>query len=142
MDFFREVIKQILTNIKINVENICVRVFMNRPSEKNSPQKPQYFLMARMPFCQVEKINELDSSKLTDPSEKFKLEIPQVSLHILREDMRLNEYSNLFTKPGDFPFNYPPVTHPSTILLIGSDEKIQPFSNSQIMSPNSSQVHC
>lgn len=32
MDFFREVIKQILTNIKINVENVCIRVFMNRPS--------------------------------------------------------------------------------------------------------------
>jgi hypothetical protein len=53
MDFFRELIKQILTNIKVTVENVAVRVFMNRPTEKNAPQKPQYFLMLRMPLCQV-----------------------------------------------------------------------------------------
>jgi hypothetical protein len=53
MDFFRELIKQILTNIKVTVENVAVRVFMNHPTEKNAPQKPQYFLMLRMPLCQV-----------------------------------------------------------------------------------------
>lgn len=32
LDFFKEIIKQILTNIKVNVNNVNVRLFMNTPS--------------------------------------------------------------------------------------------------------------
>lgn len=32
LDFFKEIIKQILTNIKVNVNNVSVRLFMNTPS--------------------------------------------------------------------------------------------------------------
>ena len=33
MDFFKEIIKQILTNIRVQVNNISVKVYMNTPSD-------------------------------------------------------------------------------------------------------------
>lgn len=47
--------------------------------------------------------------------------VKQVSLHLLREDMSVPEYDNTKYTKQDFPSHYPPVNHPSTILLIGSD---------------------
>lgn len=126
MDFFKEIIKQILTNIKVTVENVGVRIFMNRPTEKNAPQKPQYFLMLRMPLCQVEKAQDQESaiagSKTSEQIEKFRVDIPQVSLHLLREDMSIPEYANVPAKQQDFPFEYPSVNHPSTLMLLGSSK--------------------
>jgi hypothetical protein len=37
-------------------------------------------------------------SKISEQVERFKLEIPQISLHLLREDMNLSEYSNIPAK--------------------------------------------
>jgi hypothetical protein len=52
------------------------------------------------------------------------MEIPQVSLHLLREDMKFPEYSNLPATQQDFPFGYPLVSHPSTLVLVGCSGKI------------------
>ena len=46
--------------------------------------------------------------------------VPQLSVHLLREDIQFPDYSNMKCKEGDFPFKYPCITHPSTILLIGA----------------------
>ena len=51
---------------------------------------------------------------------KFNILVPQISFHLLREDTTFPDYGNLSYKLGDYPFKYPTVEHPSTILLIGS----------------------
>jgi hypothetical protein len=41
--------------------------------------------------------------------------------------MKFPDYLNLNCKPTDFPFAYPPVSHPSTILLLGSSNVPENF---------------
>lgn len=43
-------------------------------------------------------------------------------MHLLSEDIKGPEYKNLKFAKGDFPFKYPSVNHPKTILLIGSPD--------------------
>ena len=43
-------------------------------------------------------------------------------MHLLSEDVKGSEYKNMKYGVGDFPFKYPSVNHPKTILLIGSPD--------------------
>jgi hypothetical protein len=52
----------------------------------------------------------------------FNILLPQISVHLLSEDIKGPEYKNLKFAKGDFPFKYPSVNHPKTILLIGSPD--------------------
>ena len=45
--------------------------------------------------------------------------MPQLSVHLLKEGSDLPEYANEKVAKEDFPFTYPPVHHPSTVLLVG-----------------------
>lgn len=93
---------------------------MNTPSEGTA--KPQYYSMVRVPTLVFERFNDMEIGRQTEEFEKYRLEVPQVSAHLLREDMKLPEYGNLQSTNKDFPWQYPPVSHPSTIMLIGSDD--------------------
>lgn len=47
-----------------------------------------------------------------------------MSLHLLKENADFPEYLNEKAVKEDFPFTYPPVSHPSTILLIGQTKNL------------------
>ena len=55
LDFFKEIIRQILTNIRVTVNNICVKVFMNTPSQNQQNPKPQFYTMLRIPSIVAER---------------------------------------------------------------------------------------
>lgn len=74
-----------------------------------------------MPCCNIEKSDEGKSAN----TDKFKVWLPQLFLHLLREDMKIPEYSNLMFTPEDFPSRYPTVNHPSTLMLVGTDDLSQ-----------------
>lgn len=54
MDFFRQLVKQIILNMKIKVENSVVRLFINEPTGEPTA-KPQYYLMLRLPLLTIGK---------------------------------------------------------------------------------------
>jgi hypothetical protein len=55
---------------------------------------------------------------------KFDMLLPQFSVHLLREGTSFPEFSNEFNKESEFPFTYPGVNHPGTILLIGKSNSL------------------
>jgi hypothetical protein len=54
MDFFRQLVKQIILNMKISIENSVVRLFINEPTGEPTA-KPQYYLMTRIPLLTIGK---------------------------------------------------------------------------------------
>jgi hypothetical protein len=93
---------------------------MNTPDRDAS--RPQYYAMLRIPVINFEKKEEKEIKKTEVESLKFNVLVPQISLHLLREDIKFPDYPNLPYKEGDYPFAYPPVSHPGTILLIGVEK--------------------
>ena len=65
IDFFKQLIKQILSNIKVKVVNVCVQLFMNTPSTGNIV-KPQYFIMLRVPSILFERFTDKELGKATE----------------------------------------------------------------------------
>lgn len=118
VDFFKELLKKIIMNIKVSVNNVALKLYMNTPSEDQL--HPQFYLMLRIPMIYLDRKD--DNQKKNDQTEeiKFNILLPQVSAHLLREDMRFPDYSNLECRQEDYPFQFPRVCHPSTILLIGA----------------------
>lgn len=53
VDFFKQLLKNIILNIKIDVKNIAIRLYMNTPSSDSS--QPQYFTLLRIPSIQLKK---------------------------------------------------------------------------------------
>ena len=100
LDFFKEIIRQILTNIRVSVINVTVKVFMNTPSQDQSCLKPQYYTMLRIPSIVVERGKDDESIGELEEIEKYQLTIPQISAHLLREDTRSPEYSNVKSQKG------------------------------------------
>jgi hypothetical protein len=94
---------------------------MNTPST-GEVTKPQYYSMMRIPILVFERFSDMEIGKQTEDLEKYRLEIPQISTHLLREDIKLPEYRNIEFKAKDFTWVYPHVSHPSTILLIGQED--------------------
>lgn len=94
MDFFKQLLKQILTNIKVRVQNVCVMVYKNAPSMEKVA-KPQYYSMLRVPLIVFERFSDMEIGKATEEFQKYRLEIPQISAHLLREDASLPEYLNV-----------------------------------------------
>jgi hypothetical protein len=64
MDFFKQLIKQVLTNIKVKVQNICVQIYMNAPSS-DQKVKPQYYSMMRVPMLVFERFSDMEIGKST-----------------------------------------------------------------------------
>lgn len=84
MDFFRQLVKQMLLNMLIKIENVVVRLFINEPSQSNTA-KPQYFLMFRMPFLSVGKAEDAPHTQKDVEVVRFDVDLPQLSVHLLRE---------------------------------------------------------
>jgi hypothetical protein len=53
---------------------------------------------------------------------RFDALLPQLSVHLLREGVKYPEYANEKADPEDFPFNYPSLTHPSTLIMMGKPD--------------------
>lgn len=120
MDFFRQLVKQIILNMKIRLENTAVRLFINEP--KRDSRKPQYYLLLRAPLLSLAKSEDFQLPlKETVEEMKFDLLLPQLSAHLLREGTPVPEYANEPPTP-DFPFAYPSVAHPGTLLLLGRSD--------------------
>ena len=66
MDFFRQLVKQIIMNMKVGVENAVVRLFINDPAN-TAPKKPQYYLMLRIPQLNIGKGEEKNNPKSEIP---------------------------------------------------------------------------
>jgi hypothetical protein len=62
LDFFRQLVKQMLLNMLIKFDNVVIRLFINEPSEKIST-KPQYYLMFRVPLLTFGKAEDSVPSK-------------------------------------------------------------------------------
>lgn len=124
LDFFRQLIKQIILNMKITIENSVVRLFINEPTGEPSA-KPQYYLMFRLPLVALGKSEEAPKQQEDTEEIKFDLQLPQLSLHLLKEGADLPEYANEKVERCEFPFTYPPVWHPSTILLLGQPSRAE-----------------
>ena len=118
VDFFKQLLKKIIMNIKIKISNVAVKLYMNTPSTDGS--NPQYYTLLRVPIIHFDKKEEKEMKRQETEELKFNVLVPQVSLHLLREDIEFPDYSNMRYQEGDFPFKYPSITHPSTILLIGA----------------------
>jgi|JI9StandDraft_1071089.scaffolds.fasta_scaffold673108_1 hypothetical protein len=67
---------------------------MNTPSD-GKVAKPQYYSMVRIPVLTFERFNDMEIGKQSEEFSKYRLEVPQISAHLLREDMKLPEYENL-----------------------------------------------
>lgn len=76
--------------------------------------------MLRVPLIHVNKKEDKEKIKNNVEDIRFSIILPQISLHLLREDIKYPDYANTKYEENDFPFKYPKVNHPSTILLIGS----------------------
>ena len=49
--------------------------------------------------------------------------VPQISVHLLREGVPFPEFSNeKESAAGDFPFLYPTLSHPGTLMVVGGRE--------------------
>lgn len=95
MDFFRQLVKQIILNMKIRVENSVIRLFINEPTKEVSA-KPQYYLMFRLPLLSIGKNEDLIVNGKSEEVEEIKFDfiIPQMSLHLLKENAEFPEYMN------------------------------------------------
>ena len=80
-------------NIKINISNVVVKLYMNTPSEDKS--HPQFYLMMRIPLVYLDRKEDNQLKKEQIEEIKFNILLPQISVHLLREDMRFPDYSNL-----------------------------------------------
>jgi hypothetical protein len=84
MDFFKETLKKILLNIKIKVENIVLKVYMNNPSDTD--KRNPYYLMIRIPTINVHKNNGVKNNKNQNAEEiKLDIEMPQFTIHLMKE---------------------------------------------------------
>jgi hypothetical protein len=65
LDFFRQLVKQMLLNMLIKFENVVIRLFINEPSESNpsTTTKPQYYLMFRVPLLTLGKSEDVPPSQ-------------------------------------------------------------------------------
>jgi hypothetical protein len=77
---------------------------MNTPST-GEVTKPQYYSMMRIPILVFERFSDMEIGKQTEDLEKYRLEIPQISTHLLREDIKLPEYRNIEFKAKDLKSN-------------------------------------
>ncbi len=84
MDFFRQLVKQIILNIRFRADNSVVRLFMNEPTKELGSNKPQYYLMFRVPLLTLGKSEQVFAQKEDEEQIRFDLIIPQMSLHLLR----------------------------------------------------------
>ena len=62
LDFFRQLVKQMLLNMIIKFENVAIRLFINEPSP-NTSTKPQYYLMFRVPLLTLGKAEDAPPSQ-------------------------------------------------------------------------------
>ena len=71
-DFFKQLMKNIVMNIKLRVNGVIVKLYMNTP---NSEEKnPQYYLMLRIPYISANKQEDSQIKKSQDEQQyKFKL---------------------------------------------------------------------
>lgn len=53
IDFFKELLKKIIMNIKVNVSNFTIKLYMNTPSKNK--QNPQFYTMLRIPLIYLDK---------------------------------------------------------------------------------------
>lgn len=80
--------------------------------------------MTRVPLITVGRSEDIVIAKEEDTEElKFNLVVPQISIHLLREGTAFPEFANEKARKEDFPFSYPTIAHPSTILVVGRAEK-------------------
>ena len=115
VDFFKQLLKKIIMNIKIKISNVAIKLYMNTPSTDGS--NPQYYTLLRVPIIHFDKKEEKEVKKQETEELKFNVLVPQLSIHLLREDINFPDYSNVKYNEGDFPFKYPCINHPSTILV-------------------------
>ena len=62
LDFFRQLVKQMLLNMVIKFDDVAIRLFINEPSPKQTA-KPQYYLMFRMPSLTLGKAEDVPPSQ-------------------------------------------------------------------------------
>lgn len=110
-----------LLNIVIKFENVIVRLFINEPSEHNT-NKPQYYLMFRIPLLTLGKSEEAPPQQENVDKVRFDALLPQCSLHLLREGVKYPEFANEKAEEGNFPFTYPSLKHPGTLLVMGKSD--------------------
>ena len=75
--------------------------------------------MFRMPLLSLGKAEDSPPSKDNIEVVRFDSVLPQLSVHLLREGVQFPEYANEKASPSDFPFQYPTLSHPGTLLVMG-----------------------
>lgn len=53
---------------------------------------------------------------------RFDAVLPQLSVHLLREGVKYPEYASEKASPEDFPFGYPSLSHPGTLVVMGKPD--------------------
>ena len=107
MDFFRQLVKQIIMNMKVRITSSAVRLFINQPTpSQHTPKKPQYYLMMRAPQVSIGKSEDIKPLSQQDQGDeiRFDLVVPELSVHLLREGVVFPEFSNEKASEEDFPF--------------------------------------
>lgn len=75
--------------------------------------------MFRIPLLSVGKAEDPPISQENVETVRFDVDLPQLSVHLLREGVKFPEYANEKGSSKDFPFTYPSLAHPGTLLLMG-----------------------
>ena len=122
MTFFKRIIQEFLSNIQVEVDDVVIKVFLSTPRKEGSLKAPQHYLMVRVPSMLFERVNDNELGKLNEDFLKYKMIVPQVSVHLMKDDLKVPDYCNVSAASKDIPFLYPSVTHSSTILLVGRQQ--------------------
>jgi len=67
---------------------------MNTPSETKE-NNMQFFLMLRVPLIHVNKKEDKEKIKNDVEDIRFSIILPQISIHLLREDIKYPDYTNV-----------------------------------------------
>eukprot|EP00825_Cyclidium_porcatum_P043697 TRINITY_DN6262_c0_g2_i4.p1 TRINITY_DN6262_c0_g2~~TRINITY_DN6262_c0_g2_i4.p1 ORF type:complete len:451 (+),score=83.19 TRINITY_DN6262_c0_g2_i4:159-1511(+) len=124
VDNFSRLARIILMNIKVVVESLVIRIYPQTPlnilhaQNQNTTQKPQLYILFRMGKLELENQYEIQQQQLD-------VKMREISMHLLNESMLIPEFEdekNSYIQE-DYPWKYPTIDHPNTILSLGFRDK-------------------
>lgn len=71
MNFFKRMIQEFLTNIKIEVDNVVIKWLMS--AEEEVSKKCQHFLTVRIPRVVFDRVHDMELGKISEDFIKYRL---------------------------------------------------------------------
>jgi len=127
LDIYKKIIHRILFNIKLKVENVCLRIVSEKPyKDVRLPIAPCFMLKVskieiKKNFDQKNNLDNKDSSSNLNfvKNQNYDIDIYGITMHVMSNyELKPDEYIGKVVDPkAEFPFTYPNESHPSTIFV-------------------------